>query len=200
MPGGDDDAQDMACNMARPARGGDAPRRDRRRLGAELSERHDQDSGRLSARRHDRHHRARRRPGAGEGLAPDRDRREPRRRQRRARGGATGQAAARRPDADDDRVRPHHQSAGVAERGLRRAQGFHRHQPAGVVAAPDLRASGLSGQRHQGRDRARQGKAQHHRLRDAGRGLDPAAFDGAAVLSQRRQVPPRAVPRRRAGA
>ena len=26
--------------------------------------------------------------------------------------------AARRPDADDDRVRPHHQSAGVGERGL----------------------------------------------------------------------------------
>ena len=58
----------------------------------------------------------------------------------------------------------------------------------------------FASQRHQGRDRACQGKAQHHRLRDAGRGLDPAAFDGAAVLSQRRQVSPRALSRRRAGA
>ena len=67
------------------------------------------------------------------------------------RAGANGAMAAaqlakmprRRPDADDDRVRPHHQSADHGERGLRRAQGFHRHQPAGVLAAVDLRASGF---------------------------------------------------------
>ena len=51
------------------------------------------------------------------------------------RGGAACEDAAGRPDADDDRVRPHHQSADHGERRLRRAQGLHRHQPAGVVAA-----------------------------------------------------------------
>ena len=169
--------------------------------GADLSERADQDIRRLSARRHHRHHRARRRPASW---------RRPGTRpvivENRA--GANGAIAA----AQLAKVPPDGQTLMMIvsghitnplvspNAGYDAHQGLHRHQPAGVVAALDLRASGLSGERHQGRDRARQGKAQHDRLRDAGRRLDPAALDGAAGLSERRQVPPCALPRRRAGA
>ena len=100
--------------------------------------------------------------------------REPARRERLDRDRRAGRRQARRADADDDPVGPHHQCVPLSESRLRSAEGRDAGQPGRVLAARDRGEPELSRLRHQVAGRGREGEARHDLVRDAGRRLDPA--------------------------